>query len=373
MQRITDIHGLYHLDLAHSSLGFSVRHAGLSRIRGTFDQFQGYALIDCANVENSALMVSISTASINTYVPDRDHHLRTSDFFDVQHFPAITFVATAFEILDDTNVQICGDLTIKDVTRPLSLVFEWTGSVTDPFGNERIGFESKLRIKRSDFGLTYNAALETGGWLIGDDIDLEIEASAVRQAAAMARRGADPDEDESGQDQELVVVISNSGMRRALEDDGDEGNYLQASLADVVDLDRLEGSATPEATPARVAEPEQRAEGDQSDQLNGHGPENPNGSNGHGSQTSADSFGHGAREANVFSSMGKDVSVEPAPVEPAPVEPAPVEPAPVEPAPVEPAPVEPAPVEPVPAVPPQEAPQHREGLGALLRRLAHRG
>ncbi|WP_420176846.1 YceI family protein [Luteococcus sp. OSA5] len=225
MHRISDIHGLYHLDLAHSALGFAVRHAGLSKVRGTFDQFQGYALIDCAHVENSALMVSISTSSINTFSAERDYHLRNNDFFDVARYPAITYVATEFAIVDDSHVQITGDLTIKDVTKQLTLVFEWTGSSTDPFGNERIGFEAHARIKRSDYGLTYNAALETGGWLIGDDIDLEIEASAVRQGGTTARRGVanyqDLPDHAADEGTELVVVASSQGMRRAIVDDED--------------------------------------------------------------------------------------------------------------------------------------------------------
>lgn len=219
MQSVRDIHGLYHLDLAHSALGFQVKHAGLSRIRGTFDHFQGYALIDCEDVTHSALMVTISTSSINTFVPDRDAHLRTSDFFDIHTYPAITFVATSFDILDDTHVQIGGDLTVKDTTNGLELVFEWTGSSTDPFGNERIGFEARTQIRRSDYGLTYNAALETGGWLISDEATIEVEASAIKKS----HQAPVPDQQEGAatiHDGEFVMVTRTEALRRALPSGG---------------------------------------------------------------------------------------------------------------------------------------------------------
>lgn len=195
MQKLDQIDGLYHLDPAHSALGFMVRHAGLSRIRGTFDSFHGYAVFDAANLANSALMVSIQVGSINTMSPDRDAHLCAPDFFDVAEYPAITFVGTGFRIVDDEHVMVTGDLTIRDVTREMELDFTYTGSATDPFGNERIGFETQARISRKDFGLTWNAALETGGWLISDEAVLDIEASAVKQAdqdAAAPQQGHAP-------------------------------------------------------------------------------------------------------------------------------------------------------------------------------------
>ncbi|ROR54375.1 polyisoprenoid-binding protein YceI [Luteococcus japonicus] len=223
MQGIRDIHGLYHLDPAHSALGFRVRHAGLSRIRGTFDQFHGHALIDGGNVQHSALMVSISASSINTLVTDRDAHLRSADFLDVATYPALTFVGTDFEILDDDHVRVGGDLTIKDVTRRVDMVFAWGGSSTDPFGNERIGFQSELAISRAGFGLTWNAALETGGWLIGDEVTLEIEASAVKKGSAL------PDEEPPGrrtQDAEAAADPADEGRpaRRSLEPEASTGS-----------------------------------------------------------------------------------------------------------------------------------------------------
>ena len=190
MDRIGEIDGVYHLDPAHSALGFTVRHAGLSRVRGTFDLCHGYAIIDSENVHDSAVMVRISAATINTMVPDRDAHLRSADFLDVEKFPAVTYVGTDFEILDEEHVRVAGDLTITDVTRPVELVLTFTGGATDPFGNRRIGFEGQVSISRKDFGLTWNAALETGGWLVADKVDLDIDVSTVQQA---------------GQDEELTV------------------------------------------------------------------------------------------------------------------------------------------------------------------------
>lgn len=181
MQRIDQIDGTYHLDAAHSAVGFTVRHAGLTKVRGTFDSFHGYAIIDAANPTDSALMVSMMTASINTFVADRDAHLRSPDFFDVEAYPTITYVGTSFQVLDDQHVRVEGDLTVKDVTRPLALEFSYTGGAKDPFGNERIGFEAATQISRKDFGLTWNAALASGGWLVSDEIRIEIEASAVKQ------------------------------------------------------------------------------------------------------------------------------------------------------------------------------------------------
>lgn len=189
MQHIGQIEGTYHLDLAHSAIGFTVRHAGLTNVRGTFDSFHGYAIVDAGQPDDSALMVSIATASINTFAPDRDAHLRTADFFDAARFPAITFVATSFELLDEATVRIGGDLTIKDVTRALSLDLFHTGSAKDPFGNERVGFEGATRISRKDFGLTWNTALETGGWLVGDEISIEIDASAIKQLSEVPVEG----------------------------------------------------------------------------------------------------------------------------------------------------------------------------------------
>lgn len=182
MLAVSGLHGTYHLDPAHSSIGFVVRHAGIAKVRGTFESFHGWAMLDGTQPEHSALLVSVRVGSINSRDPNRDAHLRSADFFDVERRPAITFVGTGFGILDDTHVRVDGDLTVRDVTRPLSIEFTYEGGVLDPFGNERIGFTGHTTLSRAEFGLTWNAALETGGLLISDTVWLEFEVSAIKQA-----------------------------------------------------------------------------------------------------------------------------------------------------------------------------------------------
>lgn len=249
MERITDLDGLYHLDPSHSEVGFSVRHAGLSRIRGTFDAFHGYAIIDRDHVEQSAMMVRISTSSINTKQKDRDAHLRNADFFDVATYPTITFVGTSFRILHDEDVLVGGDLTIRDTTRPLELTFSYTGGATDPFGNQRIGFEASLSILRSDYGLRWNAALETGGWMISDEVRIEIEASAVKQAV-------------EGQDVDLSQVAAPGAQDTVVLHGTEELDGVataRGAIADDADPRTASGVPAAEALPeepvAAVAEP----------------------------------------------------------------------------------------------------------------------
>ena len=184
MLNLTELDGMYHLDAGHSSIAFVVRHAGIAKVRGTFESFHGWALVDGARPEQSALLVSVKVSSLNSRDANRDAHLRSPDFFDVGRFPAITFVGTDFRILDETNVEVDGDLTVRDVARPVRVQFEYEGGARDPFGNERIGFSGATTISRADFGLTWNAALETGGVLVGDAVKLEFEVSAIKQPDA---------------------------------------------------------------------------------------------------------------------------------------------------------------------------------------------
>ena len=186
MLPLRDLSGMYHLDPAHSSIAFVARHAGIAKVRGTFGSFHGWAMIDGANPAYSALLVSVKVSSINSRDANRDGHLRSPDFFDVARYPAVTFVGTDFRIVDDTHVEVDGDLTIRDVTRPVRVAFEYEGGAKDPFGNERIGFTGSTTVSRADFGLTWNAVLETGGVLVGDAVKLEFEVSAIKQADAPA-------------------------------------------------------------------------------------------------------------------------------------------------------------------------------------------
>ena len=177
---VDDIAGDYTLDVAHSRLGFSARHAMVTTVRGAFKDFEGTAHVDTANPANSKVELTIRTDSIDTGVADRDGHLRSADFFDAETYPEITFVSTDV-VRDGDDWTITGDLTIKDVTKPLTIDFESTGSAKDPFGNTRLGFEGKAVLNRKDWGLTWNAALETGGFLVSDKIKLDFDISAIQK------------------------------------------------------------------------------------------------------------------------------------------------------------------------------------------------
>lgn len=178
---VEDISGDYTIDPTHTRIGFSTRHAMVTTVRGQFGDFTGTAHVDTANPANSRVELVIQTASIDTGVADRDAHLRSADFFDADQNKEITFVSTKVERGGEDWV-ITGDLTIKGVTKPVTVAFEPTGSARDPFGNLRIGFEGGSAINRKDWGLTWNAALETGGVLVSEKIKLEFDVSAIQNA-----------------------------------------------------------------------------------------------------------------------------------------------------------------------------------------------
>jgi polyisoprenoid-binding protein YceI len=176
---VTDIAGDYTIDPSHSRLGFVARHAMVTKVRGQFGEFSGTARIDTATPGASKVDLAIKTASVSTGSPDRDGHLVSADFFDVETFPEITFTSTDVT-RDGSGWSITGDLTIKSTTKPVTIVFEETGSARDPFGNLRVGFEGAVTVLRKDWGLTWNAALETGGVLVSDKIKLEFDVSAIQ-------------------------------------------------------------------------------------------------------------------------------------------------------------------------------------------------
>jgi polyisoprenoid-binding protein YceI len=178
---VEDISGDYTIDPTHSRLGFSTRHAMVTTVRGQFNDFAGTAHVDTANPANSSVQLTIQTASIDTGVADRDAHLRSADFFDAENNKEITFSSTKAE-RDGDDWVVTGDLTIKGQSKPVTITFEPTGSARDPFGNLRIGFEGGTTINRKDWGLTWNAALETGGVLVSEKIKLEFDVSAIRNA-----------------------------------------------------------------------------------------------------------------------------------------------------------------------------------------------
>jgi polyisoprenoid-binding protein YceI len=155
----------------------------VTKVRGQFRDVSGTLHIDEADPSRSTAEVTIQVASLTTAQDQRDEHLRGPDFFDVERFPTITFRSTGAERLDADTYRLTGDLTIRDVTHPVSIDFEHTGATTDPFGNFRAGFEGKVHVNRKDWGLTWNVALEAGGILVSDKVTLEIDVSAVRSAA----------------------------------------------------------------------------------------------------------------------------------------------------------------------------------------------
>ena len=168
------------LDPAHTRVGFSARHAMVTKVRGQFDEFEGNAHVDTDNPANSTVAVTIQAGSVTTGQAQRDGHLKTPDFFDIENYPEIRFVSTDVE-RDGTEWSITGDLTINAVTKPVTILFEETGEAKDPFGNLRVGFEGTVTINRTDWGLTFNAALETGGVLVSEKVTLEFDVSAIRQ------------------------------------------------------------------------------------------------------------------------------------------------------------------------------------------------
>jgi len=179
---LSHLSGDYTIDTAHSKIGFAVRHAMVTNVRGEFTEYEGKLHLDGANPANSTAELVIKVASIDTRQAQRDEHLRTGDFFSAETFPEITFRSTSAEQVDEDTYRLHGDLTIKGVSRPVALDLEFTGSATDVYGANRVGFEGGTTVDRTDWGLTYNAALETGGVLIGEKVKLNLDISAIKAA-----------------------------------------------------------------------------------------------------------------------------------------------------------------------------------------------
>lgn len=169
--------GTYQIDPSHSEVGFTVRHAGISKTRGTFEKFDGTITV-AEHFADSKVEVTIDSASVNTGDANRDNHLRSADFWDAENKPTWTFVSTSVEGEGEEFV-VNGDLTINGVTKPVALHVQYNGSGTDPFGFNRVGFSASTEISRKEFGLTWNAAMETGGFLVGDKVKIQLEVEAV--------------------------------------------------------------------------------------------------------------------------------------------------------------------------------------------------
>src|SRR4029450_12303164 len=159
---LSDLSGTYVIDPAHTRIGFVARHAMVTKVRGAFNQFQGSAVLDGSDFTKSSGQLSIQAASIDTRNEQRDAHLRSNDFLAMEEYPQITFVATDVHQASPTTLELTGDLTIRGVTNSVTIPFDFEGAATDPFGNLRVGFEGSTVINRKDYGITWNAALETG-------------------------------------------------------------------------------------------------------------------------------------------------------------------------------------------------------------------
>ena len=172
----------YQIDPSHSTASFSIKHMMIAKVHGGFEKMSGQLSYDAANPAKSSVEVNIETNSINTREPKRDEHLRSADFFDVEKYPAITFKSTSVEGAGD-ELKVVGDLTIHGVTRQIALEVDGPSEeVKDPWGNTKIGASGTTKIKRKDFGLTWNAALEAGGVLVGDDVNITLDVQFVKQA-----------------------------------------------------------------------------------------------------------------------------------------------------------------------------------------------
>ncbi len=178
-EAIEDLTGTYQLDPDHTRLGFVARHAMVTKVRGSFKDFDGKVTIDAEDPSQSSVELQIKTTSLDTGQEQRDAHLRSPDFFDVENHPEMLFQSTAVEGNGD-KFTVKGDLTIRDVTNPVELDLEYAGSAKDPFGNLRAGFEGGGEINRKDWNLEWNAALENGGWLVSDKIKFEFDISAIK-------------------------------------------------------------------------------------------------------------------------------------------------------------------------------------------------
>jgi polyisoprenoid-binding protein YceI len=173
--------GTYALDTMHTTLGFTVRHMGVSKVRGAFNKFEGTIQV-AERPEDSKVSVTIEAGSVDTRDENRDNHLRTNDFFDVENHPTWTFVSTAIEPESPTEWKLVGDLTIRGVTKSVTLDAVLEGVVKDPYGLHRVGFSAKTTINREDFGVAFGAVMEAGGLVVAKKVDIEIEAEATLQA-----------------------------------------------------------------------------------------------------------------------------------------------------------------------------------------------
>jgi polyisoprenoid-binding protein YceI len=173
--------GTWVIDPTHTVIGFTVRHAMVAKVRGRFNEFSGSFTLDGANPANSKAEITIQTASFDTQNADRDAHVKSADFLDVENFPTMTFTSTSVAAKSDTAFVVTGDLTIRGTTKSVPVTFELLGTSKDPWGGTRIGFEGEGEINRKEYNLTWNVALETGGVLVSENVKLTLDVEAVKQ------------------------------------------------------------------------------------------------------------------------------------------------------------------------------------------------
>ncbi len=176
----------YSIDRNHTRLEFSAKHMMVTTVRGSFEDFAGTVEIDGDDLTSARGSVTVKTASIWTGVEMRDNHLRSDDFFGAEKYPEMTFQSTSVEQTGDNTYKVAGDLTIRDVTRPITLDVEVEGQIIDPYGNERVGLSARGRLNRRDWGLNWNQAIEAGGVVVSDHINIAVEAALVRKAEVAA-------------------------------------------------------------------------------------------------------------------------------------------------------------------------------------------
>ncbi|WP_061711703.1 YceI family protein [Kocuria palustris] len=186
MSAQSELTGTWSIDPTHSRVGFSSRHAMVTKVRGAFNDVSGTAQLDAEDMSRSKVRVVLSVDSVDTRSPQRDAHLRSADFFDAQQHPIIEFDSTAVDEVDENQFIVTGELTIRGITRTISVPLELLGVDTDPFGQLRAGLEGSRRIDRKDWGVSWNTPLDSGGVLVSDKITLEFELSLVKEAPAEA-------------------------------------------------------------------------------------------------------------------------------------------------------------------------------------------
>ena len=172
----------YVIDKIHSEVAFTVRHL-VTRVRGRFVEFEGTIRFDQARPDQSSVNFTVQTASVDTNVADRDAHLRSQDFFHAEQFPTITFVSTRVTSNGANEFAVTGPLTIRGVVKDVTLPVTYLGTQRDPWGNDKAGFETEITLNRKEFGLTWNAALEAGGFMVGDEVKVSLTIQAAAQAA----------------------------------------------------------------------------------------------------------------------------------------------------------------------------------------------